>query len=400
MKVLDPAQHQTQAFELPDAEALIKEARRRQRKCRLLVSIVVLMTMILSGITYTVSRPSARARHTGTSSPSKTVSVAQSASYVAPEAPTTLVVAPNGDLLVVDSGRDQILRYLASGKFQVLAGDGKRGFSGDGGPAVRARISVHGNSGIAVARDGTVYFSDSGNGRVREVLPDGFIRTIVGGGTRAIEQGAMPALSVSLNKPSTETLAGLAIGRNGELYIAANAVYRLGPDGILHWVVGKSLPMANYCWDCNPGNQNDFLNSERLAFDGKGDLLVAGGPGWGLYEMTRSGNLRFVSVFRGDGFWGSLAEAADGTVVLSVRNGVSRLLSSGAWEPIGPPTMAGFSPLDAALGKGDIFIGGTGLAVAENGDIYVDTNPGNTFTSVSAILELRPNGTVVELWKS
>src|SRR5208283_2373440 len=110
-------------------------------------------------------------RHTGTSFPSKTFSVVQSASYVAPEAPTTLVVAPNGDLLVVDSGRDQILRYLASGKFQVLAGDGKRGFSGDGGPAVRARISVHGNSGIAVARDGTVYFSDSGNGRVREVLP-------------------------------------------------------------------------------------------------------------------------------------------------------------------------------------------------------------------------------------
>jgi len=209
----------------------------------------------------------------------------------------------------------------------------------------------------------------------------------------------MPALSVSLSAPSTEGLAGLAIAPNSELYVAANAVYRLGPDGIPHWVVGRG-PLPNYCWDCNPGNQNDFLGAERLAFDGKGDLLVAGGPGWGLYEMTRSGKLRFVSVFRGDGFWGSLAEAAGETVVLSVPNGIFRILPSGAWEPIDPPPMAGFSRLDAALGKGNIFIGGTGLVVAENGDIYVDTNPGNTFTRVSAILELHPNGSVVALWKS
>jgi sugar lactone lactonase YvrE len=388
-------------IDLPDAEALIKEARQRQRRRRLLISILLLLAMVVSAVSYAlVSRPSGRARHTRASSPTKTVSATQSGSYVSPKAPTTLVVAPNGDLLAVDSGRDQILRHLPSGKFQVLAGDGKRGFSGDGGPAVRARINVQGNSGIAVAQDGTVYFSDSGNGRVREVLPDGVIKTIVGGGTREIEQGSMPALSVSLNKPSTEEPAGLGIGPNGELYVAANAVYRLGPDAILHWVVGKSLPMRNYCWDCNPGNQNDFLNSERLAFDGKGDLLVAGGPGWGLYEMTRSGKLRFVSVFRGDGFWGSLTEAAGGTVVLSVRNGIFRVLPSGAWEPIGPPPMAGFSPLDAALGKGNIFVGGTGVAVSKDGDIYVDTNPGNTFTSVGAILELRPNGSVVALWKS
>jgi sugar lactone lactonase YvrE len=179
-------------IDLPDAEALIKEARQRQRRRRLLISILLLLAMVVSAVSYAlVSRPSGRARHTRASSPTKTVSATQSGSYVSPKAPTTLVVAPNGDLLAVDSGRDQILRHLPSGKFQVLAGDGKRGFSGDGGPAVRARINVQGNSGIAVAQDGTVYFSDSGNGRVREVLPDGVIKTIVGGGTREIEQGSI-----------------------------------------------------------------------------------------------------------------------------------------------------------------------------------------------------------------
>jgi hypothetical protein len=46
------------------------------------------------------------------------------------------------------------------------------------------------------------------------------------------------------------------------------------------------------------------------------------------------------------------------------------------------------------------FVGGDGLTVAAQGDIFVDTNRGNGWTSVSAILELRPNGKVVALWRS
>jgi hypothetical protein len=399
MTLIEAPRHATR--DGSDAEALIKEARQRQRKRHLLVGIVVLMAIIVGGVIYAiVSRPSARARPTRTSSPTKTVSVAQSGSYVSPKAPYSLAVTPNGDLLVVDSGRDQILRRLPSGKFQVLAGDGKRGFAGDGGLAVRAEVYVQNDSGIAVARDGTVYFSDTGNGRVREVLSNGIIKTVVGGGTRALGQGSMPALSASINKQFI--LAGLTIGPNGELYVAANAVYRLGSHGILHWVVGRSVPMPNYCWDCNPGNQNDFLGAERLAFDGKGDLLVAGGPGWGLYEMTKSGKLLFLENFRGDGFWGSLAEVPGGTVLLAVRNGFLLFSPSRSIKSVGPSESA----IDSALGKmnkeprQNIFIGGDGVAVSKHGDIYVDTNVGNTFTSVSAILELRPNGSVVALWKS
>jgi hypothetical protein len=246
-----------------------------------------------------------------------------------------------------------------------------------------------------------VYFSDSGNGRVRVVLPNGVIKTVVGGGTRALGVNSVPALSASLNG-----VAGLAIGPNGELYIAANAVYRLGPGGVLHWVVGKWVPPKDWPkgWNVysNPAIQPDFLTTQRLAFDGNGDLLVASGGAFGLYEMTRTGELRFVANFRGDGFWGSLAQAPGGSVVLSVRNGIFRFSPSGAIKPMGPSESA----IDSALGKmskeprQNIFIGGTGVAVSKDGDIYVDTNPGNTFTSVGAILDLRPSGSVVALWKS
>jgi len=402
MKVVEePRQAEAQ---VTDAEALIKEARNRQRRRWFFICIIVVIAIVVSGTTYAiVSRPSARVRHTGTSSPSKTL--AQSGPFVSPKAPYGLAIASNGDLLVVDSGRDQILRRLPAGKFQVVAGDGKRGFSGDGGPAVRAEVNLQNNSGIVVAGDGAIYFSDTGNGRVREVLPNGIIKTIIGGGTRPLGQGSMPALSASINKQFT--LTGLAIGPNGELYIAANVVYRLGSGGILHWVVGKNLTLKDLPknWGgvySNPAIQSDFTTVDRLGFDSKGDLLVAGGGAFGLYEMTRTGKLRFVENFRGDGSWGSMAESTGGTVVFSVRNGIFRFSPSGTIKPIETSGVA----IDDALGKmykaprRNIFIGGDGVAVAKNGVIYVDTNVGNTFTSVSGILELRPNGSVVALWKS
>jgi hypothetical protein len=69
-------------------------------------------------------------------------------------------------------------------------------------------------------------------------------------------------------------------------------------------------------------------------------------------------------------------------------------------KPIRLSATTDASPLNAALGKRNIFIGGGGVVVGPNGDIYVDTNTGNAFTSVSAILDLRPSGKVSVLWKS
>ena len=223
----------------------------------------------------------------------------------------------------------------------------------------------------------------------------------------------MPALSASLNG-----VAGLAIGPNGELYIAANAVYRLGPGGTLHWVVGKTIPPKDLPkgWGgifSNPAIQSDFTGVTRLAFDGNGDLLVAGGGGtFGVSEMATSGRLRFVGVFRGDaGGPPALAAGTGGSVVLAHNAGIFRISPSGRISPIGPSPIvsepAAKPPaLDKALGRMgggpayNTFIGGDGLAVSQNGDIYVDTNAGNAWTSVSAILELRPSGNVVPLWKS
>jgi hypothetical protein len=393
-----------------EAEALFREARRRRRNRRLvcLGATLVVLGAILGGYLAAASRKAPR-RPSSSTTRSSSKRAERAATPLSPEHPYGLAVAPDGTLYVLDTGRDQILRRLASGRFQVFAGNGRGGFSGDGGPATSATIEIQPSSSIAVASDGAVYFSDSGNGRVREVAPNGIITTVAGGGTVPLSSSAVPANEATFGRSAP---AGLAIGPGGELYIGAGSVYRLTAEGNLQWVVGQpeNTP-APTGWGgvySNPAIEQDFFPAIRLAFDGNGDLLVAGGGGYGLYEKTTSGTLLFIENFRGDGYWGSLAESPDGNVILSSRNGLTVFDPSGAITSIAADLNA---PLGRMTGPGsrtptgsvlsNTFIGGDGVAVAPDGRIYVDTNTGNTFTSANAIIVVAPTGNSTStLWKS
>jgi len=374
-----------------DAEALIKEAKRLRRRRWMRAGLVVVLAAAVSGLGLALSRTTTGHAVSGSKGTSPaTGDVASAGPIVSPKTPQALAVGPGGSLYVVDGGRDQILRRLSDGRFRVVTGNGKSGFSGDGGQAVDAEI--RGASGIAVAKNGTVYFADEGNGRVREILPDGIIETVAGGGTVPLGSKPVPALSASFGGPSS--LFGLAIAPNGELYIGTSAVYRLNSSGMLVWVVGSAARDLNKGFNgiySNPAFQIDFAPALQLAFDGKGDLLVAGGPGFGLYERTATGKLRFLENDRSDGnLRGSLAAAPDGTVVLA---GEARFHPSGSITPIAA------HGLRTVLGAHNEFITGEGVAVAPNGGIYLDADAG-WFSSASAIVEISPNGHVSTLWKS
>lgn len=80
-------------------------------------------------------------------------------------------------------------------------------------PAVEA--SLAGPSGLAVGRDGTLYIADTFNGRIRAVDPaTGTISTVVGDGGEYRYQGPMEASSGSLSRPS-----GIAVDGDGNLFI-------------------------------------------------------------------------------------------------------------------------------------------------------------------------------------
>ena len=67
-----------------------------------------------------------------------------------------------------------------TGVITTVAGVGIQGWSGDGGPAVNARIGAP--SAIRIARDGSLYFTDAACHVVRRVDAGGTISTIAGTG--------------------------------------------------------------------------------------------------------------------------------------------------------------------------------------------------------------------------
>jgi hypothetical protein len=125
-----------------------------------------------------------------------------------------LEVDATGTMVVADAGNHQIrLVPPAPAAATILAGraDGTSGFAGDGALATASSL----NSPRGVTRDaatGNVFFCDAGNDRIRCIASDGKIYTIAGGGTNT--GATVPyAVNASLNQPF-----GLAADKNGNVY--------------------------------------------------------------------------------------------------------------------------------------------------------------------------------------
>ena len=398
----------------PSPEVLFEEARRRRRRRWIAGLSAAGVGVAAAAVVFGASGSSAPRRPVHRAAARRRLSERLGA-VVTPKTPTTLTVGPGGVLYVVDIGRDQLLRRLANGRFAVVAGSGKAGFSGDGGPAVEAKLRLGFDSGMAVTKAGALVFADSGNERVREVLPNGIIRTIAGGGTTPLGRSQVRAPDATLGKPDSGSahLAGLAIGPGSSLYLALPAgVYKLAADGMLtHVVGGKWNPSQVLSWDKNPAGKGDFAPADRIAVDRAGDLFVAGGGGWGLYERASNGRLRFVEVFRGDGagFWGSVAADGEGTVIGIDNSGVQILSGSGHTKPLTDDPKQLQLALNRALGPRPkasgsdagtyYFRGGYGIAAAPDGTIYVDQDSG-IWSLDSGILAISPNGRVKTIWLS
>jgi sugar lactone lactonase YvrE len=103
-------------------------------------------------------------------------------------------------IAVDDEGRvyftdgDCVRRIDENGRIYAVAGNGRNGYSGDGGPATDARLSDP--SSIAFDKDGNIYITESGNNTVRKVDKNGIITTVAGSGKRGYSGDGFPAASV------------------------------------------------------------------------------------------------------------------------------------------------------------------------------------------------------------
>ncbi|MDQ6699739.1 MAG: hypothetical protein M3Z36_06105, partial [Acidobacteriota bacterium] len=191
--------------------------------------------------------------------------------------PSAISFDPAGNMYIADTANNRIRKVSTNGIISTFAGTGISnsgtsggGFSGDGGPAVLARLNAP--EGILADVNGNVFIGDTANNRVRLVTPNGIITTIAGAclplatrnpvtgqilptpcttGTAGPTNNASsvgfgfpgigggdqgPATSAALFSPR-----GLALDVNGNLYIADagnNRIRVVSPSGIISSFAG------------------------------------------------------------------------------------------------------------------------------------------------------------------
>jgi len=255
-------------------------------------------------------------------------------------APPDIAVDAAGNLYIADSGNNRI-RKVSNGIITTVVGTGASGFAGDGGPALGAILNNP--RGISVDRAGNLYFSDSGNFRVRKVS-NGVITTVAGTGTRGYTGDGGPATNAQLNAPGATAVdsAGNLYFVDSEFTVNVGSFTRLlkVSNGMLTSVVTGPF-----------GELNTAL---ALAADAAGNLFIADSAFHGVLELS------------------------NGLVTAVAGNGTSGFSGDG-----GPPTSAQLSE-------------SFGIAVDSTGALYIADSDNRRIRKVSGgvINTVAGNGSV------
>ncbi len=159
----------------------------------------------------------------------------------------------------------------ATGVISTVAGTGVAGFSGDGGAAISAQLRQP--HSIALGDDGTLYICDIGNHRVRAVdLRTGVMRTFAGTGERKPTPDGAPIAGTPLNGPRALDSDG-----RGSLYLAlreGNALYRMDLQrGVLQHLAGAGR--SGYAGDGGPAKEALLSGPKGVAVGPDGNVYFA-----------------------------------------------------------------------------------------------------------------------------
>ncbi len=201
----------------------------RALRCALLVCVVAGSTAAACGQTITTVAGNGTGGFSGDAGP------ATAASLFAPKA---VAVDAADNVFIADMFNNRIRRISATtGVITTVAGNGVRGFSGDGGPATSA--ALFDPVGVAVDGAGNLFIADASNNRIRRVsASSGVITTVAGNGTAGFSGDGGPATSASLSGPT-----GIAVDHAGNLLVvdaSNNRVRRVSAStGIITTVAGN-----------------------------------------------------------------------------------------------------------------------------------------------------------------
>jgi DNA-binding beta-propeller fold protein YncE len=183
----------------------------------------------------------------------------------------SLAVARNSDIYVADTENNQVRKIDArTGTVTAFAGTGRKGFSGDKGPAASADLG--GVYCIAFNPNGErLYIADLDNRRIRSVdVGTGTIDTVAGNGERGVPPDGSQAIYASLVDPRA-----VAADARGNVYIlerGGNALRVVDAAGRIRTVAG---PGAKDCRDENGREPPPLKGPKHICLDQSGDVLIA-----------------------------------------------------------------------------------------------------------------------------
>lgn len=183
--------------------------------------------------------------------------------------PYSLATDPSGNLYLSDDNNTRIRKVdKISGIITTIAGNGKTGYSGDGGAAINAGLIVN---GIACDSAGNLYISDASSDRIRKIDANGIITTFAGTGIAGYSGDGGLAINAKFDR-----VVALAFDSSGNLFLSdsGNLVIRkIVPNGTITTIAGSGA--QGFTGDGGLAINAELGNPHAIAIDPSGNVYFS-----------------------------------------------------------------------------------------------------------------------------
>ena len=217
--------------------------------------------------------------------------------------PAGLVIDNAGNILIA-GGSNRIRKIDANGIITTIAGTGTFGYSGDGGPATSAEFSFP--TALAIDATGNIFIADRNNNCIRKITTDGIITTVAGNGTAGFSGDGGTATAAQLSLP-----LGVAVDAAGNIFIsdaANNRIRKMATNGIITTVAGNGT--AGFSGDGGNAIAAQINFPLKLITDLSGNIIFSDQNNNRIRKVTPAGIISTIAGGGNDGGEGVVSTAA------------------------------------------------------------------------------------------